>query len=248
MDQGVVDRVRALLRLADRNTNAHEAAAAAAAAQRLIAQHGLDEAVLAASEGRETLSDEEISDAHEPLARLSRKAHWRGWLANAIGRANRCRAYWRGGRELRLVGRASDVAVASWLYAYCEREIDRLCALAQRDPAHRAAVERHGARAWGGSFRVGAVRAISDALSRAREEAERPYAGTAALTLVREADAAVDRWMESLRMRPSRASQARQVVSAQGAGYEAGRTIDVHRRPLGAGASGAGPRLLGGGS
>ena len=29
---------------------------------------------------------------------------------------------------------------------------------------------------------------------------------------------------------------------------DAGQTIDVHRRPLGAGASGAGPRLLGGGS
>lgn len=123
----IVARVEKLLGLA-RSDNAHESAAAAAAAQRLIERHAIAQAEIeAARAGR-------AHDGHEPLAVVPRDRDdgWLDKLATAIADATGCFAFReeRAGGEgpiaLRAAGRDDDVALCRALFAWCRAEVDRI--------------------------------------------------------------------------------------------------------------------------
>lgn len=157
----VLDRVRKLLALAT-SPNVHEAAAAAARAQRLIAEHRL-EGWLDASEA------DPIEDARdEPLEVARRLRRWKIVLACALADANGCVAYTatRGDEEaIVLVGRARDRAAVRELWDWLVKRIEWLSAT-------------HGPkkpRRWHEAFRVGVVDAVAERLQGATEEVRQEH-------------------------------------------------------------------------
>jgi len=113
MDTALVSRIKKLLALADptRNPNAEEAQAALLKARQMMAEHGLTEAAIAMGSDRpqeETVKEASVGGGLEVEV-------WEEWFAVNIAKAFRCRAYLRPsryGKEIRVFGRETDVAVA----------------------------------------------------------------------------------------------------------------------------------------
>ncbi|TNE90733.1 MAG: DUF2786 domain-containing protein [Deltaproteobacteria bacterium] len=176
MDQAILDRVRKLLGVATSN-NVHEAAAAAARAQRLIAEHRL-EAWLAA----ETEEVDPIVDARDaPLETARRLRKWKVVLAGAIAQANGCVAYTlKSGKEssIVLVGRERDREVVHALWDWLLKRIEWL-----------SATEGQGQpREWHESFRIGAA----DTIGRRLQEQTREVATQAPAAALVRVDAAME--------------------------------------------------------
>lgn len=150
-----IDKARKLLALAT-SDNEHEAALAAAAAERILARHelGLDALEVPEDEQPED-ADEECQRWDDPLPG-SGSASWRGVLALGIARAHGCFAFRDHGR-IYLIGRAANVATVRYIDAWMVREVDRL--------AH---ARRGNGRAWINAYRHGAVGAILGAIRGAR--------------------------------------------------------------------------------
>lgn len=148
----MVDRVRKLLALAG-SPNVHEAAAAAARAQALIAQHRLEGVLGGAGE-----ADPVTDGADEPLERARKLRRWRVVLASALAEANGCVAYTSDGpdgQEIRLAGRSADRAAARLLWDWL---LDRIQWLS-------ATLGPGRPRAWHEAFRIGAVDAVAERLA-----------------------------------------------------------------------------------
>jgi hypothetical protein len=241
MDENLLDKVRKLLRLAERTTNEGEAAAAAGAAQRLIERHRLDVASIDLGEAHEAPVEAPEQTVLDGAEGRRNKCAWRGSLASGVARANACRVYWTGPR-LQIVGAPSDVATVRYLYAYLVREIDRI------------ADTKSGGKAWLHAWRMGAVSTVSQRLREAREEARREAraeaqasggAGGAAIVRVNagiarieRAESAVEAVMAAMKMRKGKPTKVR----AWGA-YEQGRADGATIRiaagaALGTGAAG----------
>ena len=240
-DENLLDKVKKLLRLAERTNNEGEAAAAAGAAQRLIERHRLDVASLDLSEAHEAPVEAPEQTVLDGAEGRRNKCAWRGSLASGIARANACRVYWTGPR-LQIVGAPSDTATVRYLYAYLTREIDRL------------ADTKSGGKAWVHAWRMGAVATVSQRLREARESVRREAraeaqasGGTggaaivrvdAALARVDKAESAVEAVMAAMKLRKGKPA----AVRAWGA-YEQGRADGANIRiaagaALGAGAAG----------
>jgi len=236
-DENLLDKVKKLLRLAERTNSEGEAAAAAAAAQKLIERHKLDVAALDLSEAHEAPVEAPEKATLDGAEGRRNKCAWRGSLASGIARANACRVYWTGPR-LQIVGAPSDVATVRYMYAYLVREIDRL------------AETKSGGKAWLHAWRMGAVATVSQRLREAREEARREAraeaqasgAGGAAIVRVNagiarieRAESAVEAVMAAMKMRKGSTTKVR----SWGA-YEQGRADGATIRIAAGAALGAG--------
>jgi hypothetical protein len=164
----VRDRVEKLLALAT-SSNVHEAAAAAERAQRLIAEHRLEDWV------RNTETDP-IEDARDtPLDSAKRPRRWKSVLASTLAEANGCVAYTLKQGELShivLVGRRADREAVAALWDWLVKRIEWLSA-------------SHGGgkgKKWHDAFRIGAVTTIAERLTAADQTA---YANVEAAALVR---------------------------------------------------------------
>lgn len=182
--QDVIDKIAKLRRLAT-STNVNEAAAAAAAADKLMQEHGIAEAQLEASGEKDA---EPIAHDPDPLIEWTgRRPGWQRVLAARLAHHYGCSAWGEhdhtiDGRNkhiyrMRLVGRASDIASVRYMYAWLVVEIERL---AQQRRGH--------GRSWLDSFRCGAVDGVTNALYRAKKAVlaeTATHAGTStAITLV----------------------------------------------------------------
>lgn len=239
LNEKIVDKVKKLLRLAE-SADVNEAATAAAAAQRLMENHRIDQAMidLDGDEG-DGVEDEEIENLHDdPLEASGRLGRWKSQLAMAIASINGCRIYLgRGYKDgtaqttLCIVGRPSDVASVRYLFAYLSGEIERLCKLQGRGLG----------RTWANSFRMGAVHTVRkrlrEAQQKARQEARAKLKGkgTTALVKLDKALARVDErakeveaWMKkNMRLSSARSSASRRDWGAYAAGKRAGDSIDL---------------------
>jgi hypothetical protein len=243
LNDKVVDKIRKLLRLAE-SADVNEAAAAAGAAQRLMEEHRIDQAMISLDDDESdgTPDEEDIrSWADEPLESSGRLPGWKSQLAVAIAGVNGCQVFlgraYKGDdydhpqTTLCLVGRPSDVASVRYLFAYLTKEIDRLCKLHGRGLG----------RTWANSFRVGAVHTVRKRLKQAQEKARLDARsklkgkGTTALAKLDLALARVDKraleaeaWMkEHLKLTSARSSRTRRDWDAYAAGKRAGGSIDL---------------------
>ena len=184
----ILQKVRKLRELATRTTSVAEATAAAAQADAIIQRYRLSEADVEASGAQPA---EPIDSPEEPL--------WTGGgrtdtvamrlsavLAEHYGCASyRVRTRVMGRTEsvtLRLAGRASDVAIVRYMFAWLRAEIERL---AQREPGTARP-----------SFRHGAVSGISFALDAATKATVRASTGSGAGAMVLASRAAeAERWL-----------------------------------------------------
>ena len=234
---GVIDKIRKLLSLSAKSTNANEAAVAAAAAQRLMTEHRIAEAELEIGEAQET-----AQLAADPLDNFGhRSIVWKEMLCGGLLRLHGCKGWkqstWHNGqvvRQLRIVGRPSDVASVRYLYAWLTSEITRL---AQREARGRGAK-------YAASFRVGAVRGAIAAMENADHEA-RSTANPAALLKLdaRAAESAAAAASAAGDVKPARKTSGSLDSDAYARGVSAGRQLHTGAK-LGPSAA----RLLGGGS
>lgn len=231
----IVSRVQKLLALANNNSNVNEAAVAAAQAQRLIEQHNLDMAQLAADNGKDSISDEEIANDYTPLYEGKRAITWKGTLADVLARANNCRVFLQGG-NIRIVGKTTGVELTRFLFNYVSAEVERLCETAIK--SDREDTGKAGAKTWANNFKLGAVTAVRDNLKIAQAETRAKYEGTQAMVLINNEAQAVEKWLgDNMKLRNKAAHPVAGDHDARAAGYRAGKTIDLNRTGLGAGAS-----------
>lgn len=176
----LINRVKKLLALADNNPNIHEASAAAAKAQELIARHNIQQAFLKAETG-DTGQNEIFT---EMVHKSGRVASWLVILANAISDANGCSCYYTPGTGIKVVGEADDIALVQVIFCWLEGEVTRLCKLS----CSQRGMSKSAGRVFANNFKLGAVAALKERLAeihqRLTAEVEAMPNGTYALSII----------------------------------------------------------------
>jgi hypothetical protein len=190
-----IARVAKLLALAN-SSNAGEAAAAAAAAQRLLSEHRLSEAEVAAGAAQEPI-------VLRGLFRTRGGDKWKRYLASICGSANGCRVVKmdRDGAIV-VVGTQGDVLLVEALFVGLVRDLT---------VASRASPEP---RSW----LIGAACGVREAVDAAQKEAFE-QASSVALVHIRSTDARIEEVLAGCGMR---AARTRKITVSQAA-FESGR-------------------------
>lgn len=257
--QKVINTIAKLLRLArGKGTTPAEAATAAAKAQELLDRYKLSMELVESAE--RTGPEEEVGGDKDPLWKGGKIIQWKRALACGIADANDCQililAGCRGAKnsaEIQLVGRPTDLQVVRYLFAYLEREIDRLAKEALTTaPVHYGLSMGAARRVWGNSFRRGAVYEVVNRLRQARvavrREAAATAAGSRALVRLEERSVAVQRWVdENVKGTYKGGSGGRLDRSAVREGALAARSIQIHSGLAGGSAVRALPKASGDG-
>jgi len=237
----ILSRIQKLLALAT-SDNVHESAQAAAAAQRLMLQHGIDSADLAPPSVQEIILDHDLANDT-----------WFQILAKHVGESCFCRTYGKTvhvpGRVNRrtvtvMLGRANDVAVASVLLAWLAGEVNRLAdkdwVREERGGSYGYGKPVHG-KTWKNSFRQGAVKTLGERLQTSRKTDVAAQSSTALVKLETYATAAKEAITKHLgeqgvKLRSS-ATRNRVDRDGYGAGVVAGAGINLTAptRALGSG-------------
>lgn len=220
----IIERIQKLLALST-SSNPHEAALAAAKAQALLFRHNLSMATVQAGMSGSGGSPY-VVDRYD----LGGSTNWRRMLLGAVARNNFCRAVWyRGTRDVGIVGEPHNIAAVQYLYEFLMREIRRLADRAWEEGGYARRGERE--RTWKRSFYFGAVQTVSERLAAQREADARADTASLALTVVK--DRELD---EAYRQHFGAAGKARKAVVRSTTGYAAGvraaRKIALNR-PLG---------------
>ncbi len=232
----IIEKIRKLLALS-KSTNANEAAAAAAKAQRLMTEHQIAEAELESGEQHEraTLADDPIDTFGWQTPQ------WKERLCGSLVQLNGCMCWklsrWERGtrvRKVQIVGRPSDVATVRYLYAWLTAEIERL---AQRNTKGRG-------RDYANSYRMGAVVGCVSAMQAADRQARQTAPSAALVRLdAREEEARAVAAQLQLDIKKARPSAAARDQEAYRAGVRDGAQLHT-----GAKLGETGARLLGSGS
>jgi hypothetical protein len=246
--QNVISKLVKLLKLAERAGTPGEAAAAAAQAQRMMEKYRIS---VADMDGAETVASEPISGKHVLFSVKSRMPSWLSLLSHVVAVNNSCETYihyqwsWypssahpqrrkrRTASAVRLVGKASDIQIASHLFVYLRREIERLTDLAL---ARGTVYGRTGAA----QFRIGAIESVAVKLEEARRDA-RVGASSTAIVRVDQDLADVRSWMnDNLKLERTAVVRLTRDQEAREAGRAAGDSIALKPAVPGE----AGPNLL----
>jgi hypothetical protein len=193
-DDRILDRLAKLLELSRNNRNEHEAAAAAAKAQALAFKYNID---LARVQPLEDAGDG-VEFSYFTLSQSKGKAttNWHRTLISVIADTNFCRVvWWKGTKDVGIVGRRHNQEVVTYLYEYLAAEIQRLADQGWKDSGYQhVAVDPwfgvHPTK-WKKSFCLGAVAVVSERLHKQRAEDEKQV-GTDSMALVTQEDAAVE--------------------------------------------------------
>jgi hypothetical protein len=228
MNPALIEKIRKL-RALSRSTNVNEAAAAAAAAERLVQEHRISEAELDVSDGDEAPTREQLDELGAQIP------SWKSMLSVALAKHHGCAVFnqrragdrmWRS----QIIGQPSDVATVRYLYVWIVVEIERLCDASSA----RGRTERN-------SFRLGAVLGLKAAISAAVREVRAVASSTALVKLDARLAAAEAQLPSKLGKRRRLASAIDPHAFAEG--ERAGRAIHVGKQ-LGDGGS----KLLGRGA
>lgn len=199
--QKIADRIKKLLALAT-SANPHEAAQAAAEAQRLMVEHDLSEACL--EEGPGPVVEHVVQESDGS----SRACMWRASLADKLGEAMGVKVlYTVGSSRLRSFGRSADVAahaaIYHWLVAQLAPQCERDWYTMQR-PDRAATTKGAFTRHWmHGASEVIVARMTESRRAAALATPDR--GGTSAIVLLdrrrEESSQAIERHFESIGMR-----------------------------------------------
>jgi len=219
----IVDKVRKLLALSTSN-NVHEAASAAAAAQRLMQEHKLS--------ATEISTEDNLDDMYElPVGAAGFTAIWKFELVTVVARAFFCEALGlRVGksRKVKIIGVKEDAETASKVFSYLCREINRLARREINLLIMMSSLERRSVRRAIDSFRRGAVHAVARSFQAERRKFD--GSGEKALVISKRSKDKIFTHIhakyESTR-RPIASPRRMEVDSAYEHGYATGHEIDV---------------------
>lgn len=178
-NDALIEKIKKLLTLAQ-SGNEHEAAAAMAAAQRLMVKNEIDMATIE-SPKVDTVVDHVLQERSD----VARACTWKASLATAIGREMGVKVVYTSGTTLiRSFGRATDVALHAALYNWVLRQLVADCDRAW----YRQRVGRTGTKvSFTHTFMLYAEREIATRMRSARTveiDAAKLNAGGGALVLV----------------------------------------------------------------
>lgn len=230
-----LDTIRKLLAKAEGAATAAEAEAYTEKAVRLMARHGIDEAVAgAAHPGHDEIGAARI-DMDDPYS--AGKARLLGWVASPFG----CRCVLHGARGGRVAsvtvfGHASDRGRVELLYtSLLLQATSQLVRLRPPDPAESVAAYR---RSWLHGFAAEVHRRLTAAQEAARQAAGREHTGpggggsSVALVLA-DRHERVDRAYAEAFPRLGRPRRSVLSGSGLGAGVRAGSRADLERTAVG---------------
>lgn len=153
----IIDKIRRL-RALSQSTNVHEAAAAAAAANKLIDAHRINEADLAVVSSATLIEEDE-----DPVYEAGRIKNWKVRLVRVLCNNYGCEALINKGYRIKaytVVGRKSDIEIVRYMFIWLSTEVQRLCVENMRGEGHVACF----------SYCEGAVTGIANQLYRSRQE------------------------------------------------------------------------------
>ena len=222
------------LRLA-KSSNPAEAALAAAKAQEIIDKFKLDVTGLDYESNDRAHDAEPIQNfSDDPIADGSQnESRWTLMLASTIAKVNGCRVYYstkmNKGYRVSIVGKATDVSTARYVFSFIKQQVDALCKAA--GAGHSGTWKRH--------YCIGVVDTVRSRLLAQQKEtfdAARKEHSVNPLALVRVNNAiakierqaeAVQKWMDDqLKLGKGRGCSLN--LNAGGNGLEAGRR-DGHK-------------------
>lgn len=230
----VIRRVQKLLAIAqDDRANEHEAAAAAAQAEKLMRKFQIDHTDFIEREIKTDAAAMQTEDCRADAITNGTKAKtippWASLLA--VGVARMCevgvttadsQAF---GKCVRFYGYKHDVKLASWMMEYLVATINRLAFLYRSSEDYRI----HG-RSVLTDYRKGVVQGILMNINkycREREQEMQQMSSSRALVLVKK-DAIVERFGNVFRTKKTQTSIRRD--SSFSNGREAGQNVDIRRR------------------
>ena len=236
MNASIIDKIAKLRRLSTSN-NVHEAAAAAAAADKLMQEHGIAEAELEAA--GEAPKEKPVEE--QGVEWVGRVSQWQLSLAMRLVRHYDCSCYgtnkraqveahvWRPAEQLHIIGRPSDIANVRYMYAWLVLEIERL-----------AKKNAGNGRAWINSFKHGAVAGVYAAMTEEKQATmvtAKATATSAAIVLLD--NRAIEARQARDAMHPNLRSSGRvggaTSAGGYGAGQTAGRALGAQHKGLSAG-------------
>lgn len=214
----VIKKVKALLSLSS-SANVHEAAAAAAAANKLIDQYRLSEADLDVQEEDALVEDD------EPVYSTGRVVSWKNNLVINLARHYGCAVFnnvlkpnGRKYSQYKLVGRCSDIKITKYMFSWLVSECSRLC----EDEAYGKG------KIFAQSYCQGFVAGVRHQLDLSREEAKKQASTNAIVKIDARAQEATDymNQLHNLKKAPG-GSVARINPAAYDAGLNRGKTIHL---------------------
>lgn len=159
----IIDKIRKLLRLAQ-SANVHEAAAAAAKAQELLAKYNL-------AQENVSLEDEGLEAQRIFKKTRQRLENWAHILARGSADAFDCRYYHNeGAGETVFVGVGVDPEICGWMYGYLYKALLRLASAHLRSSSCNRLRSNKSKKAARDSFLRGAVSVIISRLVEQKHE------------------------------------------------------------------------------
>lgn len=201
----IIEKV-ARLRALSTSSNVHEAIAAAAAAERLIAEYRLSEADLEIDGEESELVEEEVFQYGHNLS------SWKCTLIAGLNKHYGCVGLIRLGKPKRHIsfGRKSDIELVKYMFSWLSLEIARLS---------QGACKGRG-KGFSNSFCHGAVCGVLEAMHRESEE-QRSHATSTALAVV---DARLGQSQEFMTASRGKIKKGMNIGSARDANaYHAGK-------------------------
>ncbi len=232
MEDKLLKRIKNLLSLASSN-NEHEAASAAAEAQRLMLEHGIETAQLSTADAPKAADRQSVDTGSMNV--------WVGVLAHHVAKATFCTVYRETGagagkstNRLSICGFPGDIAACSLLLAWLTAEVNKFC---EKEWLTQKA-SGVSANAWKKSFRLGACATIGQRLSADRETAKRELqaaSGTTGTALVhlftyeKQSEQAVSTFLASSGVHLKKGNKTSvKDVDAYSRGREAGKQINLN--------------------
>jgi hypothetical protein len=233
----VIEKVKKLQRLANGSSNPNEAATAAAAANKLIDQHRLEQSEINSE------TEEDIFEDDDSVYESGRITQWKSSLVCALAKHYGCAIFnsktYRS-NKYKLVGRKSDVEVVKYMFAWLCLEIDRLSDRASKEKH----LDRSAGKIFSNSFCVGAVTGVREQLEKSRKEVVQNYSGdSSAIVKLNNRANEAEEWLRNAHRLKSSGNRSKAYLDSRA--YDAGK-ISGSNIHLGAGLNAAkGVRLIG---
>jgi hypothetical protein len=238
----VCDKVRKLLALSGNNPNENEMRAAAAAADRLMQEYRITQAMLE-SEG----SAQSEPFTSKVVCEAGRRTAWREVVLSALTDHYGCCWYYesyrvggehsagapgsKGHAAYTVVGRKSDVDIVDYMFTWAVREVERLCRW------HAGGQGVKYAMAWQMGCARGLRSQFSDMRAAARAQASAQGGSTALAVLDKRQDDTRAHMNSTMHLKKGAAVHGAHDAVASSEGYSVGRKIQIRQGIGGGGGS-----------
>lgn len=215
----ILNRIQRLLALSG-SDNKNEAANAYAAAQRLLTEHRISMAEVAAANGKPIASVWQ-KQIHQGGKRFTR---WMTYLFNQLCLLNGCRLVLVSNPlYYHVFGSTEDIEIIEYLYNSIRGQVEVLCMLEMQ-------LGSGFGKGWAANFKYGAVEMVIKRLKETKAQAEQKHVGSAAMVLISKQSEAVDAMtqLHHPRLTKSYSSLSHQ-PDARELGNEAGKRVTLFR-------------------